>query len=484
MTDLTTDVDTRPRNYSFPYTDEQLIAIEKCINFTYTNNVVYILEGAAGTGKSTLLPAIIRDRKKIGSVCVSAPTHKAKRVIEKFTNIKGKTVHQLLKLRPNYNLDDFDINNIPFDTSGRGEELLRNYSLVVIDEYPMINSALATYLEQRAKYFNTKILYVGDPYQLPPVKEQGSLISRKYGKVTLYTIMRQDTDNPSLKVLDMCRNDIRTGRSDAIKYLYHTRKHIVNDKGFQVYLSNNLSDLADFQQALVDDFTSREFQKDINHCKFTAYTNDNILEWNKYIRDHVLDYPNEMITKDDLLTAYSTIVDEFNTPIITNSEDYIIYYNGKMSEIYNYIHKSYDIEGYLVKLVDVSSGEPSQKSLFIVDTNKPLNKDRFLRVWNERLQTAKRTKQWKSEYYSFKNEHLLAESLYDLDNKLLVSKDLDYGYALTTHKTQGSTYGNIYVNLYDMVYSKRGIPYYNKDLRNRLLYVALSRARNKQLILI
>ena len=60
-------------------------------------------------------------------------------------------------------------------------------------------------------------------------------------------------------------------------------------------------------------------------------------------------------------------------------------------------------------------------------------------------------------------------------------RDIDYGYSLTTHKLQGSTFDNIFVDVFDICnpitkygkYAKTDI-----NLRNRLLYVALSRAKH------
>ena len=54
--------------------------------------------------------------------------------------------------------------------------------------------------------------------------------------------------------------------------------------------------------------------------------------------------------------------------------------------------------------------------------------------------------------------------------------DIDYGFALTSHKAQGSTYKNVFVDINDMVFDKNGHPYTNADDLLRRLYVACSRA--------
>ena len=68
----------------------------------------------------------------------------------------------------------------------------------------------------------------------------------------------------------------------------------------------------------------------------------------------------------------------------------------------------------------------------------------------------------------------------EVGNKHL-TRELDYGYSLTVHKLQGSTFKNIFVDGNDICnpISKWGRPYPTEiNLRNRLLYVAISRATN------
>jgi hypothetical protein len=120
-------------------------------------------------------------------------------------------------------------------------------------------------------------------------------------------------------------------------------------------------------------------------------------------------------------------------------------------------------------------------------TNESLNK--FVNILTIMLNNAKRAKRmdkvraWK-EYYEFKNKVMLLKSIYDAYGTLIVGKDLDYTYGITTHKSQGSTYDDIYVNVRAILYDKDGLPMTDTNLRNRLLYVAISRARRIAHVLI
>ena len=56
---------------------------------------------------------------------------------------------------------------------------------------------------------------------------------------------------------------------------------------------------------------------------------------------------------------------------------------------------------------------------------------------------------------------------------------MDYGFAITAHKSQGSTFENVLVDVNDIVYDSNGRPYADAQEINRRLYVACSRCKNK-----
>lgn len=107
------------------------------------------LSGFAGTGKSTLMNFILDELPKKTKVVVSAPTHKAKEVIAKFTRKNAETIQALLGLRPNVDIDDFNPNNPVFACIA--EERIQNYHIVVIDEASMLNKKLVKLIEEKAR---------------------------------------------------------------------------------------------------------------------------------------------------------------------------------------------------------------------------------------------------------------------------------------------------------------------------------------------
>ena len=71
------------------------------------------------------------------------------------------------------------------------------------------------------------------------------------------------------------------------------------------------------------------------------------------------------------------------------------------------------------------------------------------------------------------------DTIEDKDGKIITSRSLDYGFALTSHKSQGSTFDTALVDVNDIVFDKYGQPYADAEEVNRRLYVACSRCKNK-----
>jgi exodeoxyribonuclease-5 len=446
------------------------------------NNLCFTLKGYAGTGKTFLLKYFIDNVVRI-PVCVTAPTHKAVKVVEKATGKPGKTLQSLHGLRPNVNLDNFNTNNIRFDTIGT--EHMRDYGLVIIDECGQIGKALYELNKERSTRYKTKILYVGDPCQLPPINER---LSKTFTDVPtmfeLTEIIRQEAGNPLLEVLGMLRKDIVTQGNSALNYVY-TKKYELNEKN-QGFIKLNAEQ---FNRQLLDHMLSDEFSKDIAHAKYSAWTNRSINAYNSFIRHALLD-TNEILDVNDLLTGYKTIVDEFNDPIITNSEDYIIKdISKRMSE--------HEFMTYTVLLYAMTSG--TTRTITVVDHNDESYGTYYaiikaLQQFAVNSDKMSRGKNWK-KYFAFKDQYITLQdiSIPVSETKTdFIPRELDYGYGLTVHKLQGSTIHNMFINVLDITCYNgdpktpiRNSKYqpFAIELRNKLLYTALSRARDKVFLL-
>lgn len=464
------------------FTGCQADAIIKLKAFYYSKDLIFTLSGAAGTGKTYVIKYFLDYIAKY-NICVTAPTHKAVRVVEKMTGRKGKTLQSLHGLRPNVNLDNFNIDNVKFDTLG--EPNIRNYHCVIIDECSMINTDLFRLNESRAKQYNVKVIYVGDVLQLPPIRERVSNTFLQPNVAVLTEIVRQKDDNPLLDILSILREDITNQTSNFINYI-RANKECLNpfNEGFVVQKEE------DFTKSLINTFSNDALLTNTDFVRFTSWTNANIRKWNKIIRNALIKENDDIAHIDDLFVGYTTIVDDNFKPIIINSDDYIVTsITSKMSD-----HK------FKIWIIGIVNAYKFASTIRLVDhTDKSfitfyniLNSLHYNAVYST---ASDRRKNWK-RYYDFKNSYLLMVDLPlsnrgDTKPRGTAPKDIDYGYGLTIHKSQGSTYDNVFVDLNDIIYYPNGKLIVNDsrnpnaiEFRNKLLYVAISRASKKVNILI
>lgn len=461
-------------------TKDQRKAYDSLIEFINSpfnpNDIKRALSGPAGTGKTYLLKALIKNcGLSYSTIGCSAPTHKACRVMNESIKISGISVNTLqsdLGLKLNFDVDRFDINNPPFDPRGRIK--IDGYKLYIVDEASMIPRGLCTFLENNCKTFGCKLIYVGDSSQLSPVNEKYSSAFKGIQLFTLNEIVRQEEDNPIRHLLDLLRHDIKNKSFEFINYISKNRTafDINNVKGYHVCSS------MEFNNIVYNNFNDEQITKNVDFVKIVAYTNNCVSSWNKVVRNSIIsDSEKSILTKNDLLISYITLIDKFGGTIIKNSEEYIV------KDIVNYTHPIYGIKGFMVRFIAIHGGDISSP-LFVVD-----HKDRgsimlYMQISENLIHKAKtarpisRASCWK-EYYDFKESCLLLTNILSNDGKILYSRDLDYGFSVTSHKSQGSTYDTVLVDVNDIVYDKYGHPYTDAEDINRRLYVACSRAKNK-----
>lgn len=136
------------------YDDEQIMAINK-----FFDNAVSLIVGGPGTGKTTIIKAIIETIKKVdptSHTVVVAPTGRAAKRIRELCQVESETIHALLKWDKETNTFVYGIFN----------PLMIDY--LIIDEFSMVDSWLFASLLKALGPIK-KIAIIGDDNQLPSV---------------------------------------------------------------------------------------------------------------------------------------------------------------------------------------------------------------------------------------------------------------------------------------------------------------------------
>ena len=179
---LKKDLEKIEKNIDIELSEKQKEAIE-----SINDNNVCIITGGPGTGKTTIIKAIIELYKKHGMKPVlCAPTGRAAKRMTETTGEEAKTLHRLLELAGiSDDIDNFNTNLLVTPIDG---------DIIIVDEASMIDMFLMNYLV-KAIYKGTKLVLVGDIDQLPSVGP-GSVLkdiieSGQVHNITLNQIFRQ-----------------------------------------------------------------------------------------------------------------------------------------------------------------------------------------------------------------------------------------------------------------------------------------------------
>ncbi|NYT81431.1 AAA family ATPase [Alcaligenaceae bacterium] len=197
-----------------PLTLHQQAAYDSLRNFALSEDGgIATLEGYAGTGKTFLIGRLLNELIDNGhftstQLAIAAPTNKAVAVLASKTreDVPASSIHSLLGLKLK-ELEDGGQTCVK-----DGDSSLHNYSVVVVDECSMVSIEIFKNIIYSRR--TTKIIFVGDPAQLPPVGE--AQISPTFTAVDkrfmLSEVVRQAADNPIIKMSMVIRKAIEEQR--------------------------------------------------------------------------------------------------------------------------------------------------------------------------------------------------------------------------------------------------------------------------------
>jgi hypothetical protein len=449
--------------------DEQERALQYMLDFAVGAARQMILAGYAGTGKTTLVNVFLNEVRKVRrhakSTC-TAPTNEAVRVLSITTGEDfEKTIFSLLGL-------------VLIEEEGQkpyikqiGKPKLEEYDLVVLDEASMVGDELLSKIETQLKsHPNIKMIYVGDDAQLPPVNTVvdennqevecvESTVFKLKNRVNLIEVQRVSKDNPIIKIVTPIRSKI-----DSPIDLFE-RKTMLTENGNGVEFHDNRDE---FMEMMYDDFVTDEYKKNSNYVRAIAYTNKAVNAMNLHIRRRIF----ETKTLDQFMIGENLIV---SSPVMVKINKYvtdILFTVGerlrvKQADIVKDIEHGFRV--WELTVVNYEAKAPKQHKIKVIhEEDAHLYKATLseLSVEAKERELMKTTRKGKvvnmyskgeawSHYYRFKNEFSWVK----------------YSYAMTTHKSQGSTIERVYIIERDMNRLT-----WNDTIRNKLKYTAFTRA--------
>lgn len=442
---------------------EQQKVINIFMAFLKSKDLTFSLTGSAGTGKSFTVSELIKRLKLEYVLC--APTHKAALVLRKYCKEPAITLHSLLALSPLVAIENFNLSDLRFRAS-QEKWLMPAHGLIICDEASMINDELFDMLVNECRKLNSKILFVSDPCQLMPVnnKTYSKVYSECDQSFQLTEIHRQEDSSCLMPLLARLRTETidtlhPAVSEESILSVYSSRQEFINKA-------------ADYYKKAIEN-------QDILACKMLAYTNRNVSLYNQCIHKAIWqdDAPYHV---GDIITAYDNgqtgqAINGYANGIASNKDkfkffnsmDYVI---CDIKDTYRKLMHGIGTKGWLLTLYDTYNNSYGQ--IYMLDTDNDFEK---IAAELEKLRIyGLRHKDWKS-YTSFKSSFCTPVTL-TVSERSIMRKTFDLGYCCTVHKSQGSSYDNVFVDWRNI---QRCC---DEEERRQLEYVALSRTRKNAFI--
>lgn len=474
----TDDEEIRPPGPGQQWTRGQVEAIKAIRRHMRTRRgEVFVLRGYAGTGKTTLLVEALRP---FAAPSLLAPTQKARAILEPKAEILGGTASTLHRwLGYQCNVDE-----------ETGEEVFRRASRdpkydpkstvpVVLDEVSMVGNELWREFVEDVRRFRLMAVAMGDPLQLPPVGEDASPAWSCPATVELTEVMR------SQGVLTGVVLGVRERIDDEVPPC------VVRDASDTMssveVATNKIEMLREYHQRVANG----------EDAIMVAWTN-RVVEWaNAWMRSRIVgDSRAPFVVGEVLVLTQPYRLDEEpatwwgddgqpRTVMIRrmiHTEQRIQVVSAELGRHPHHDDACWVLQAHVVgfsasPMVEIEAGNDDED-----DDDDP---DRLPRVVTIYALDSSQVKAHRDRVRHMQMELATAHTNKDPEARHIARHLAAYrsaylrarpGYATTVHKSQGSTWQHVYVVQGDVI--KNSKPFE----RNRLLYVAFSRAAKRLVV--
>ena len=425
----------------------------------------FILRGYAGTGKTSVMSAVIRALKKLNQPCILlAPTGRAAKVLSRYSGEQAYTIHKQIYRQNQLGVEAFSLS----------DNLHRN-TLFIVDEASMLSAnrdnttfGSGCLLDDLVRYvYNEKgcsLLLLGDDAQLPPVGSTGSpALDAEYMQHSyqlsvvcyqLTQVARQALDSGILSEATRIRERItkvrQWSRIDSTQPVHSNDRDIIRLKGEEVIesLENSWREVGPEETLII------------------ARSNKMTNLYNGGVRARVL-YKEEDLSNGDRI-----MVTKNNYFWAKEYEDLEFIANGDMFEIQRLTNR-HELYGFQFATASLRSVDYNWEieALVWIDTlmtdspeaNYTLQRELFSRI--------------AEDYPEIRNKKELIKKIYE--SPYYNALQIRFAYCVTCHKAQGGQWKHVYI---DSGFSEEwinGLTETEKQEYLRWLYTAVTRATEK-----
>lgn len=449
---------------------------------------ISILSGAAGTGKTTVIKAIIDNITRVhgigASFLIMTPTGKASERVKKQTNKPSRTIHSFLAENGWINKN--------FTMKREGGRKQDNINTIIIDECSMIDLNIFATLVRAINWNSVqRLILVGDPNQLPPIGRGRVFFDliewmrKNYPSniaVLKENIRQLDNriKNNGTGILDLAQIYIQEEQNNNTENKVNKERILKKlqeggkiDKDLSAYYWKDQDELKSLlKKVIIEDIERKTGQKIVEgkECDIwrKALTNDNNVVEPENIQI-ISPYRGEYYGTEEINRFLQSIFNghwskKQNIDGISLFDKVIQYRNRTKSDP----AYAYSLTEKITKPMEIYNGE--------IGIVKPHGLDSKSFKWKkiERFQVVFSGDNRNNYWYNY------GKSLWkDVNGKYIPEQkpddNLELAYAISVHKSQGSEFDNVYII----------IP--NKDrhlLSMELLYTAITRAQSHLTILI
>ena len=444
------------KHFSHKPTKEQKAVLEDLSEFISTlgSRSIFLLKGYAGTGKTTLISALVKSLPSVGKrSALLAPTGRAAKVLAKYSKRKASTLHKKIYwIRTSKNGNTF----ITL------KENLHTNTIFIVDEASMIpedlNDSLSkrSLLEDLIKYvyegIDCKLILIGDTAQLPPVHLDVSPaldeenLDKKYQKQIiskeLKEVVRQEKNSLVLENATNLRKLIEVNNNSLPK----------------IKLNNDVIRISSGED-LQENIEAAYAQSGVENTTIICRSNKRANQYNNRIRSEIL-WQEDIISSGDILMVvrnnYFWLDEKSEAGFLANGDIIEVTRVKEIIERYGFKFAKASI-----RLLDYPN-ENEVETILLLDT---------ISSESPSLKYEEYKKLYKEVGLDYKGQKDINKKI--KENEFFNAIQIKFGYSITCHKAQGGQWKEVFID----------IGYFKKEMLDknylRWLYTAFTRSTEK-----